>query len=277
MAGPKPTLECPCENRFLEPRADFAYTERPNGEVPYKIIGAYRREYQECQLCGHWFSHHDLDLTKLYEGAYVDTSYRDGLRTAYDRVRKLKRGQSDNIERVERILKFAERHINTGGRGRTLLDVGSGLGVFPAAMKDEGWDCTALETDARSVQHAREVVGVTAVLGDFITASRGLGEFDLITFNKVLEHVENPTALLRASARHLRSNGIVYVELPDGENASHEGKGREEFFIEHHHVFSAASTTLLAKRAGFRVLELKVLREPSTKFTLCAFLRPAAA
>jgi SAM-dependent methyltransferase len=277
MAGPKPTLECPCEKRFLETQPDFTYTERPKGEAPYKFSGPYRREYLKCRICGHWFSHHDFDLTKLYEGAYVDTSYSEGLRPAFDRVRKLKRGQSDNIERVERIRSFADLHINAGGRVRTLLDVGSGLGVFPAAMKEDGWECTALETEARNVQHAREVVGVRAVRGDLITASPDLGEFDLITFNKVLEHVENATALLRASAQYLQPTGFVYIELPDGERASREGNGREEFFVEHHHVFSSASINLLAKFAGFEVVESKPLREPSTKFTLYAFLRPAAA
>ena len=48
--------------------------------------------------------------------------------------------------------------------------------------------------------------------------------------------------------------------------ASH-GPGREEFFIEHHHVFSPASLAMLA--AGGRPVagRLERLREPSTKFT----------
>ena len=45
--------------------------------------------------------------------------------------------------------------------------------------------------------------------------------------------------------------GVVYVEVPDGEAAAEEGAAREEFFVEHLHVFSAASLALLADRAGF--------------------------
>jgi SAM-dependent methyltransferase len=277
MAGPKPTLECPCDGRHLETRVDFIYSERPPGEVPYPVEGPYRREYQECGNCGHWFSRHDLDFAQLYQGAYVDTSYGEGLRRAYDRIMALPPDRSDNFGRVKRVHEFAEQRINVGGRTRTLLDVGSGLAVFPAAMKEKCWDCTALDPDARCVQHAKEIAGVAAVLGDFMTSSRRLNEFDLITFNKVLEHVENPVAFLKASAKHLRPNGYVYIEVPDGESASDEGKGREEFFIEHHHVFSPSSTTLLAKHAGFRVLKLESMKEPSGKFTLYAFLTPAAA
>jgi hypothetical protein len=63
--------------------------------------------------------------------------------------------------------------------------------------------------------------------------------------------------------------------VPDGEAAVHEGPGREEFFIEHHHIFSAVSLALLAARAGFNVQVIERLREPSRKYTLRAFLVPA--
>ncbi len=79
---------------------------------------------------------------------------------------------------------------------------------------------------------------------------------------------------LAKSAKHLNPGGFVYVEVPDGEAAVHEGPGREEFFIEHHHVFSAASLALLATRAGFNVQVIERLHEPSTKYTLRGFLIP---
>ena len=69
----------------------------------------------------------------------------------------------------------------------------------------------------------------------------------------------------------LSPDGKAYIELPDGDAASDEGFGREEFFIEHHHVFTMASMELLLRRNGLRTLELERLREPSTKFTLRAF------
>jgi SAM-dependent methyltransferase len=114
---------------------------------------------------------------------------------------------------------------------------------------------------------------VEAVCGDFMTLT-DLGRFDVVAFNKVLEHVEDPVVMLARTHRHLNDGGFVYVELPDGEAAAHDGPGREEFFIDHPHIFSAASLTLLATRAAFRVVALERLREPSTKYTLRAFLVP---
>jgi len=67
---------------------------------------------------------------------------------------------------------------------------------------------------------------------------------------------------------------LVYLELPDAEGAGDVGPLREEFFIEHHHVFSYASAALLATRAGFDLLAIERLREPSTKYTIRVFAAP---
>ena len=106
---------------------------------------------------------------------------------------------------------------------------------------------------------------------------QGSARFDLVTFNKVLEHVDDPVAMLASVARLLTPNGLVYVELPDGEAAEAEGKEREEFLLGHKHVFSLASYALLIAKAGFELLTCERLREPSTKFTLRGFAHKATA
>jgi SAM-dependent methyltransferase len=276
VAGPRPTLDCPCDRRYLGPA--FAYHTRPEGEIAFPLADAYAREYRRCTLCGHWYSQHEMDLAALYGGAYVDATYGDRMRQTYERIMALPAERSDNTGRVAMICAFAARHLKPMPAPPRLLDVGSGLAVFPARMKAAGWRCTALDPDPRAAAHARDVIGIAAIAGDFRElGTEDLGPFDLVTFNKVLEHVEAPVPMLAAARRCLAPSGFVYIELPDAEAAAKEGPGREEFFIEHHHVFSAASLALLAERAGFHVLTLERLREPSGKFTLRAFLAPASA
>lgn len=267
----RPTLQCPCDRRFDEPA--FQYDAPPAGETRFDLgTQVYCRAYSRCGLCSHWYSDHKMDLANLYGGAYVESTYGDRMRETFDRILALPAEKSDNAGRVTRILAFAATFFPPG-KEPMLLDVGSGLGVFPYRMKEAGWSCTALDPDPRAAAHANDVVGVQAVTGDFMTIGTDrLGTFDVITFNKVLEHVENPVAMLSKSSRHLNPGGLVYVEVPDAEVAASEGPGREEFFIEHHHVFSAASLAMMASRAGFRVLEIERLREPSAKFTLRTFL-----
>jgi 2-polyprenyl-3-methyl-5-hydroxy-6-metoxy-1,4-benzoquinol methylase len=260
-----------CGSEALE--TVFRYDHPPPGETSFPLAEdeRYEREYRRCAMCGHFVAVHELDLGRFYEGEYMDSTYAgDRLRSAFERVMGLPPERSDNLQRVDRIRRFwSERRGDGAG---TLLDVGSGLGVFPARMKEAGWRCTALDPDARSTRHAAEVVGVNAVQADFSSAS-DLGRFDLVTFNKVLEHIDDPVAMLARSRAFQADDGIVYVEVPDGEGAAAEGPGREEFFVEHVHVFSAASLALLCTRAGFTLEELERIREPSTKYTLVAFLR----
>lgn len=264
-----PTLRCPCDRRVGA--TSFTYDAAPVGETTFDLKGQdYRRSYWRCGLCGHEFSQHDLDLSGLYGGAYVEQTYGDRMRATFERILALPPERSDNTGRVARVVGFAKNHFDPG-HVPTLLDVGAGLGVFPYGVKQAGWACTALDPDPRAGRHLAEVVGVRAVTGDFFTVDpAALGCFDVITLNKVIEHVEDPVAMLAKAAGLLTAGGFVYVEVPDVAAAA-DGPGREEYFIEHHHVFSPASLTLCGERAGLSLLELERLREPSGKYTLRGF------
>lgn len=243
----------------------------PPGETDFGIAD-YRRSLWRCLGCGHIVNLCGFDLaSRLYEGTYASATYGDGMRRTYARIMALPADRSDNRQRVARIQRFAAESGLGGDRG--VLDVGSGLGVFPAAMREAGWRCTALDPDPRACAMIAELAGVATLCGDFTTLD--LAErYDAITFNKVLEHVD-PMIPMLAKARHgLAAGGFVYVELPDGEAALADGADREEFFVEHHCAFSMASFALLASRAGYRTLCLERLREPSGKYTLRGFLVP---
>jgi SAM-dependent methyltransferase len=267
-----PPLTCPmCGSERLQ--TVFRYDAPPPGETHFQLGEgqSYEREYRCCSRCGHFIGVHDLDLAGLYEGEYMDSTYAgERLRETFEWIMSLPPERSDNLQRVDRIERFwSDRRV---GRRGTLLDVGSGLGVFPARMREAGWTCTAVDPDPRSVRHAAEVVGVNAVQADFTTTG-DLGRFDLVTFNKVLEHIGDPVAMLARARSCQAEGGIVYIEVPDGEAAATDGPEREEFFVEHVHVFSPASVALLCARAGLSLQALERIREPSTKYTLVAFLR----
>ena len=266
-----PTLQCPCERRVGE--ISFRYDAPPEGETRFDLRGQpYHRSYWRCGLCGHEFSEHDMDLSGLYDGAYVEQTYGDRMRATFDRILSLPPERSDNTGRVRRVLDFAAGHFPAGHR-HSLLDVGAGLGVFPFRMKEAGWDCTALDPDPQAGQHLAEVVGVRAVTGDFFDVRPDdLGQFNVITLNKVIEHVEDPVAMLRKAASLLNPHGVLYVEVPDVA-AAVDGPGREEYFIEHHHVFSPASLVMTGERAGLEMVSLERLREPSGKYTLITILK----
>ena len=250
------------------------YSTPPEGEVLFDFsrTGSYCRKLFQCEQCLHFVSVHSMDTDNLYEGDYVNATYgKNGLKTAFDRIMSLPPERSDNRQRVRRIDDFARTFFGPDKSEPTLLDVGSGLAVFPAAMKEMNWCCTALDPDQRASKHAEDNAQVAAITGDFMKLNDG-GRYDVITFNKVLEHVIDPRAMLAKAADYLNPGGFIYIELPDGEGAFTESPLREEFFIDHPHVFSANSMILLSRNAGFTLLSKERIREPSSKYTLFAFV-----
>lgn len=254
----------------------FSYDAPPPGEIGFKRVAgeAYRREVWQFEKSRHYVSRHAMTVATDYTGDYANATYGNaaGMEATFRRIIALPPERSDNAHRIRRIQDFAAGYFPAGTVPR-LLDIGSGLGVFPYAVKKAGWTCTALDPDARAAQHIRDIVGVTALCGDFNTQA-DMGRHDVVTLNKVLEHVPDPVAMLRRVHTVLAPGGVVYIELPDGEAAAQAGAAREEFFIEHLHVFSMTSLSMLLDRAGFTSLLLERLQEPSTKYTLRAFCIP---
>lgn len=259
----------------------FIYERPPAGEIQFSFSSssAYYREVWRCCNCGHFVSIHNMDSADLYSDEYVSSTYEDeaGIQRTFQRIIALPPERSDNHWRVRRILEFTSQYFSDfidGKQNPSLLDVGSGLGVFPYKMKQAGWNCTAIDPDPRSIVHIERETGVRGICGDF-TKLTNIGRFDVITFNKVLEHVVDPVPMLSKSLNYLTPKGLIYVELPDGEMAIAEGSGREEFFIDHWHIFSSASFSLLAFQANLSLILLERVREPSSKYTLRGFLKPA--
>ena len=271
--------QCPCGgSRFV---TVHTFTAPPKGEtpLPFADVLPYRRQLCRCATCGHFVSHGAVPTEDVYRGEYVSATYGrgDGIRAAYDRIMALDPAESDNVGRVDRVLDLVRQHRpkwRSPGQRPSVLDIGSGLCVFLAQMKVARWQCTALDPDERAAEHAREVVQVNAVCVDFQAATE-LGRFDLITINKVLEHVEDPIAMLERCREFLWDDGVVYIEVPDGEEAIKAGPQRQEFYNVHIHVFSMASLALLIDRAGFRCVRMERLHDPSGKYTMWAFLSPA--
>lgn len=272
-------LRCPiCGNNGLN--KIFKYTSPPTGEIRFDFSSHhnYHREILQCCSCGHFISVHEMDESSLYSGDYVNANYRDddGIRLSFTKIMNLNPEKSDNVGRVRNILEFTNSYFSSSppvARIRSVLDVGSGLCVFLAKMKEAGWSCTAIDPDSRAIAHAVKNVGVRGICGDFLSINTN-DKFDLITFNKVLEHVKDPEKMLSKSIQNISDNGIIYIEVPDGEFAAVEGQDREEFFIDHPHIFSFSSLLLMVKNAGLTPLKIERLQEPSTKYTLRAFVTP---
>ena len=96
--------------------------------------------------------------------------------------------------------------------GRRVLDLGCGLGGYSRALGEQGFDCHALDVVEEYVQAARSI-GVRADRYDGERVPLGDRSVDTVILIEVLEHLEDPEALVREAARV--SAGNVLVTTPN--------------------------------------------------------------
>ena len=256
--------------RSKKKKITFSYTKKPPCETDFNIFKKkYSRIYFECLECTHWYSNVTFNFNKFYSEQYNSKTYKNNLLKTFNKIKKLKKKKSDNYFRVQRIKKFILRNINEEPK---LLDIGSGLGVFPYEIKKLGWRCKANDPSFITINHLKKNLKLKTIYGDFLKL-RKIEKFNIITLNKVLEHIKSPNKFLNKAKKFLKKDGYIYLEVPDIDKAKKISKYREEFTIEHIHGFTQNSILTLLKKCNLKVLEYKNIYEPSTKYTTYVFCK----
>jgi len=245
----------------------FHYNRRPSYEKKFDIKGKYERTFYQCSKCKHMYAAHGFNINNLYSKQYLELTYKNiyGIHKRFKNVIKLPNNKSDNKNRASRVDNFfLKKNLN-------LLDVGSGIGVFLFEMRKKKWEVLGIEMDKRYVDYCKKFHKLRIYRKELSKFKTKL-KFNLVSFNKVLEHVKNPIKLLKSSKKFLKKDGIVYIEVPHIK-AKVGGKNRQEFCVDHLHIFSSSSLKILARKCGFKILQIKTIHEPSGKYTIFGFLK----
>ncbi len=242
----------------------------------------YSRSWQICDTCGSATNQHKHVTSERLAAmgtAYYEVDFAGGpLRPKFDRVMAMPASQSDNAGRVTRVLNAVGRFGPAPGGPIRLIDIGAGLGVFGARFLAEararGRDaaCTLYEPDPKAAEHLRSLDGLDIVEGLFSATTAKVGAAQVITMNKVLEHIRAPLGVLQDIAACLHpSEGFTYIEVPDV--ATIDTRPPEDNILGalHHHLYSPAGLGLLLRRAGLEPLLIDRIVEPSGKLSVYAF------
>lgn len=210
----------------------------------------------QCKSCGFRHAVPLPDPVEL-EQAYREDYYADEKPTFLEHAGEdqawAELAQTDRLE-------VFERHL---GRGRRrLLDIGSGPGFFLKTARSRGWQVLGIEPSRQAATHAR-ALGVEVVEGFFnAQTAPGLGRFDVVHLNNVLEHVPDPIALLALARDLLTPGGIVCVNVPNDfstfQLAARASAGAEAWWIappHHLNYFDFDSLSGLLERLGFEPIE----------------------
>lgn len=249
--------------------------EKPALETDYKIpTSEYYRKIMHCNSCDVYFNSYKQGLISddFYEGFYNSSIDSGIMEERFNRIISLGFDQSDNKQRVRRIYDFVQSY---GRNIERLLDVGTGTGVFVFEASKYFKSVYCVDPDKKSIEFVNKRINVQESWVGTLNTIPDSYKFDLITYNKVLEHVKNPIELLAQTGKYLEEEGIIYVELPFAEELIKENKQKEraEFFIEHYTTFTYESFEYLAENSGFKILLMVDLIEPSGKHSIYAFLQ----
>lgn len=238
-----------------------------------------------CGSCGcavHVMPKAHQDALASLETSYyaVDLGNQAQLAKKYRYIMSLPSSESDNAQRVARVLEY----VKSQGTGKEsthlrLCDIGSGLGIFLARVNEvcsdygiKSLEAIGVEPDATAHQFSLEQNAFESRRGYFPEAI-GSARFDLITLNKVLEHVDRPMKLLQSCLSHVVPEGLVYVEVPCVSNAIEKRVDDNALGSLHRNLYSSESLARLMARVGFSSIVSRRIEEPSGKLTVYAFAR----
>lgn len=104
------------------------------------------------------------------------------------------------------------------GGNKRVLDVGCATGYLARALISRGCTVSGFEADPAAAEEARPLLD-KLVVGDVeevdLAAAFGAGNFDVVVFGDVLEHLRDPLTVLRRATRLLAPGGTVVASIPN--------------------------------------------------------------
>lgn len=123
-------------------------------------------------------------------------------------------------------------------RRKRVIDVGSGYGGMLISMAEQGADVMGIEIDperARMGKQRLKELGleVPYLEGDICEPGieSRLGTFDVVVCQDVLEHVLDPTSVIRALCTMLKPGGVIYIQIPNK-------YGIDQLMSDHHYALT---------------------------------------
>jgi len=240
----------------------------------------YSRRWIDCTKCGVATNvlpkESALHIRNIRANYYeVDFAGSD-IGEKYLRVMSMSADQSDNAARVARVINFVHRWFGALVYPK-VMDIGAGTGVFLSRLVDEtggAWQYLGIEPDPRAASHLRQLDKFKVIEAMYL-GQPDLHGFNLVTLNKVVEHIEDPLPFMLQVAKSLvPADGLLYIEVPDKLTALLRPPKDNILGALHCHLYDPFSLSYLLRSAGLSLLCVNRIAEPSGKLSVYAFAAP---
>jgi 2-polyprenyl-3-methyl-5-hydroxy-6-metoxy-1,4-benzoquinol methylase len=151
------------------------------------------------------------------------------------------------------------------GTSARLLDIGCSSGALLQSAMTHGFDAEGVEPAAQAAEFAKST-GLKVFHGYLEEAHFPASSFDAVTLMEVIEHLPDPSALLREVWRILKPNGVLVVGTGNGASWTVRLVGARWGYFQvaehggHISFFNPMSLALVAERCGFDVERIETRR-----------------
>ncbi len=214
-----------------------------------------------CTQCGFYY----VDPMPFWSGDTLQTLYDEEYFGEESMWWHRQRTEVDPRRRLDAI----EREREKGSAPR-FLDIGCGQGYMLEHALRRGWNVCGLEPSQVWAEQTAARLGVPVWAQRVEEANLPANSCEVIFSDSVIEHLQEPMAMMRFAKRVLKPGGIVYLVTPNADALVNHLRGilfrladsRRAPYIEPlcspYHVvgFTRRSLSVLAERTGFEVRHL---------------------
>jgi SAM-dependent methyltransferase len=164
------------------------------------------------------------------------------------------------LKRIQKVVRLPPEETR-------LLDIGCNLGTFLQLAKKQGYLGTGVEPDADAVEAGLRS-GLDIRCGYLHQINLGEARYDIVTLFEVVEHLKDPTGLLKECQRVLKPGGFLCMTNGNARSWTAKFlKSKRDYFdlkVGHISFFNPSSVSTVAGRTGFKVVKI-VTRSVSPK------------
>lgn len=191
-------------------------------------------EYADCALCDspdyslvvvqHWFGE-DFHVVRCRHCGMIRTNPRPTSAwkanfydpTCNGLADTMGRGfiyapQPDRLPSYQRLLRYISRRAR---RGQRLVDVGAASCVFTKMALDAGFDAVACDYSQEALAYGTANYHVKTLQSPAEAIDTPDASFDVVTIFHTIEHLPEPTKVIRELYRILKPGGFVLIETPN--------------------------------------------------------------
>lgn len=158
------------------------------------------------------------------------------------------------------LVSYKVKQVNFKDKNGEICDVGCGRGFFLKEMQKKGWDVLGIEISSEACKFADEILKIKVFNGEVENANLSNNSFSCITLWHSLEHLPDPSRVLKILYEALKPSGRLVITLPNIESIQARLFKDKWFHIDaprHLYHFSPSSLTNLLNKIGFKNIETK--------------------